>query len=381
MGVRYSGINTSFTRSPVGYVSGTKPKVSAKFLFQCSTQNPPSKIWIRGTHEKLNSGDVRYFFAPKEVQFSIGTEIEYPTTESDKAFLANKINHYDYNFIIKWEYSLSSNGPWKFAGESVNPVYVTLKPPISKNPGNGYDYFQTLIHIGCKYGVGSSSYTSMFFKIRNYFNARNVLRCDQIPMQYYGFWTCVNITTRSLIGANDGQCGSWARLFIDIFKMQGFQTTNNYIIIKPKNDNGFYVKTWKFSDNPGSSGNPNNPYLNRSFVPSSSNVYEPYFPTGGFNWQVSSNPESPQVTDDTPGSSPLPGQNNPHPQSRFGNHQFIKMFGIYYDPSYGVSYSDISKIDEAVGAFFNINNKGANFEDWVRKNPSGIDIDLEVMSY
>ena len=374
-------IQQSQTKSPVAYVSGTKPKVSAKFKFICTNPNPPAKIWIRGTHEKLDANDVKFSFEAKEVPFVIGADIEYPSTLSDKAFTANRVNFYDYDFNIKWEYSLSSAGPWKPAGESVNPVYVTYKAPKPKNPSEGYDYFQTLLHHGCKYGEGSPTHASLYIKVRNYYSLKQVQRGDGFVLKYYDTWDCGNLTTQQLLATGNGQCGAWAHMFIDVFKIQGYQSTENYCTIKPATGAGFYVKTWKFSSLPGASGNVKYPYLNQSHFPETGQYPDPILFPQGYNWQFGFSPETPQVRDDVTGASPLGGQNNAHPKSRFSNHQFVRMFTQYYDPSYGVTYSNTAAMDAAMSGYVILGKFGGYWADFVRANPAGVDVTLTLSDY
>jgi len=69
-----------------------------------------------------------------------------------------------------------------------------------------------------------------------------------------------------------------------------------------------------------------------------------------------------------------PGQNNSMPASFFNNHQLIKYGNKYYDPSYGVIYESVQKIDETLSGFYN----KPLFEDeiYFRKNPSGVQIEF-----
>ncbi len=146
-------------------------------------------------------------------------------------------------------------------------------------------------------------------------------------------YNCSNVTTADLLAKGDGQCGAWAKLFIDMRKVQGIDDLNEYVIFEPIIDDGFIVKNWSFSG-PGSSGIASHPYLN---IPDSPIV----LPTS-YNWKFAE-------VNDEPG---IPGQGNPNPASLFSNHQVV-ISGQYYDPSYGLKHASLEEIDDnAIDGFY-----------------------------
>ena len=253
------------------------------------------------------------------------------------------------------------------------PIWCDISPsikltPKAENQTNPYDYlwYHTLLHIGCEKGSGATDISTLFSGVWNHIKNRNVTRAhDGAALQYYGSWVCQNFTTGALIKNKDGQCGAWAAFLLDILKAQGFQETINYFQITPMPDfgDGFYVKTWSFSG-AGTSGDSEFPFLNVW------SAEPPYFvPTGPFDWSYA------EVTE----TSPLPGQNQPSPQSRFLNHQFARVLGQYYDPSYGVQYPSQSNglpdADGAISAFYKEEDWPSNIPpkaDFIRTNPTGV---------
>jgi hypothetical protein len=304
---------------------------------------------------------------------STGLVIEYPATTASTA-LPNSIRYFP-QYKIDWKVSFNSGTTWLDAGSSVNPLYVTLAFPLAEIPAP-YDYlwYHTMLHIGCEKGSGATDIATLFASVWNHVKNRNVTRAhDGATLQYYGSWVCQNITTGALIKNKDGQCGAWAAFLLDILKTQGFQETNNYFFISPTAGfgEGFYVKTWTFSGS-GTSGDANFPYLNRW------GASPPFAPTGPFIWYL------PEVTE----TAPSPGQNQPSPQSRFGNHQFTRVLGEYYDPAYGVKYpsqpNGFPDADGAIGAFILEEDWLSNSPpkaDLVRTNPAGIQHDITYGTY
>jgi hypothetical protein len=374
-------IKASNTQSPVAYVSGTKSTVSAIFRFMCEgSGSHPANIWIRGKHKKLNATDTEFNYIKKQVPFGVGVDVTYPATAADKIFTANKVDFYNYDYNITWEYSISGSdtGSWISAGESKSPIYITFKAPKDESPADGYMWFQTLLHHACVHAKGQITDFAIYKKVRDYYKGKAVTRGDGHILKYYGIWIVDNTTTASLIKNGDGQCGSWASMFIDVLKTQGIQSPNNYTTIESTTMfEGFYVKTWKAVTATGSTGNSNYPFLN---IWKEILSMQPITLTG-YSWVVSTSPGSPEVKE----LLPLDGQNNPTPNSRFGNHQFVKMFSEYFDPSYGVIYTNTTDMDNALTHLFRISPfvhpDGVGKADFIRKNPTGVNIIPTNTSY
>ena len=201
---------------------------------------------------------------------------------------------------------------------------------------------------------------------------------------YYASYTCGNVTTASLLANEDGQCGAWAKFFIDMRKVQGIDDTDEYVIFEPISDDGFIVKNWTFTGT-GSSGHPTHAYLN---LPDS-----PLIGAASYNWKFA------EVTD----AAGIPGQCNANPASLFNNRQVV-ISGQYYDPSYGVQHASLQDIaDTAIDGFYigpgtypvdeptvnlDLNGDGDKTDLGVnttvilfRKNPAGLDIKETKVNY
>lgn len=362
-------VASSNTRSPVGYVRNTKPKVTARFTFNCN--KPPQQILVRGDVDGQTG-----VYPQKTV--STGLVIEYPATVAATA-LPNTVRYFP-QYKIDWKVSFNGGSTWLDAGSSVNPLYVTLAFPLAEIPApTDYLWYQTLLHIGCEKGSGATDIATLLTGVWNYVKNRSVTRAhDNAALQYYGSWACTNTTTGALIKYKDGQCGAWTKFLLDILKIQGFQETGNYWIITPiygsTGEFGFYVKTWAFAPT-GTSGIPDFPFLNRW----GSSTFPYNLPNGPYNWI------SPEVTE----TAPSPGQNQPSPLSRFNNHQFAKILGEYYDPAYGENYPiqsislPLPNADGALSAYYIAGLLPPNTfpVDAVRSNPPGIQHNSSGYSY
>ncbi len=215
-------------------------------------------------------------------------------------------------------------------------IYVTLGPP------NAGSLYETVIHQGCTNAKDLTDSNSVIAAIWSEFTDRMVKRkskdgynnTDGTQLTYYQNWNCINTSTQALLANSDGQCGSWAKFFIDIMGGQGINHTNEYILFQHMDATGlqdfgigFIVKNWTFSSSGGTSGLIDDPYLN---IPNS-----PLTGQQSYNWTYTE-------VDDVIG---LPGQGTPNPASLFSNHQVVKLGTQYYDPSYGAMYTSLADID------------------------------------
>ena len=222
---------------------------------------------------------------------------------------------------VAWSFSLDKGTNWFVACTNENPVYVTLGEPLTTA------LYHTLVHLGCSNAAGETTEAGCTAKIWADFTDRDVRRVDGTQLTYYGSWQCQNVTTASLLATGDGQCGAWARFFLDIRKVQGITESQHFVEIKPKNSanaDGFIVKNWHFNGN-GTSGVSGYPYFN---VPDAST----FSGTASYSWKYAEVVDAPGV----------PGQGNPNPASFFARH-FVMIGGEIYDPSYGQKYTSIAE--------------------------------------
>ena len=281
------------------------------------------------------------------------------------------------SFPIAWSFSLDKGTNWFPVGASDNPVYVTLGDPLTTT-------YHTLVHLGCSNAAGETTVAGCTARIWADFTDRDVRRVDGTQLTYYGSWQCQNVTTAELLAEGDGQCGAWANFFIDMRKVQGIDSPDEYVTIRPAPPSGIpqqyarlLCKNWNFAGI-GSSGSVVYPYLN---LPDT-----PYLGDAQYFWKFA------EVTD----AMGMPGQGNPNPASFFQNHQ-VFIDGEYYDPSYGVKHSSIQDWEDdmiagyAIGPLsrpvdepivgMDLNGDGDSNDlqvdatvFWIRTNPPGSDV-------
>ena len=299
-------------------------------------------------------------------------------------------------FDVAWEFSASVDAAgdpvYVDAGTSHNRMYVVLDDPdLPYMTSPGYfggvtiPMWETLVHLGTVGAEGTSNVDDAIVGVWNQFGTNNAptdvstvglpvggLAADQPvshELSYYEDYRCSAVTSEALLRTHDGQCGSWAELFINTLQSQGINQSDEYVEVRPLDpaDDGFIVQDWDFSAIPSGAGT--HPWENSSSgVDSVANLYAP--PSyNSYAWLP-----GPDVTDDTG----VPGQNTANPASIFNNHQFVRLTVAgdtkYYDPSYGVEYSSIQDLDDSylAGFYFSTYDAVTDVSTWhFRKNVIG----------
>ena len=304
----------------------------------------------------------------------IGKMVKISGKAANRAF-PNHVKHYD-NFVLSWEISFDGKTTWQTVGASSNDVYLTLKDPAV------LPLHHTLVHIGSSIepsvgGTGVDAEDDLIDAVWDEYTDKSVSRVDGTQLTYYKSYVCRNKGTVALLKHGDGQCGSWAKFFLDVLKAQGIVRTNNYVIVKSLKyltiGEGILIKNWSFIGQ-GSSGHPDLKWINvadgdMNFPPVQGPANNSYV------WDTF------EVRDDT-GEA---GQGNDNPASLFYNHQFVQLtvHGTtkFYDPSYGITYTSLIDFDDNhLAGFFAIpQNNPPNKTRYVfRKNPNGLDIAAEI---
>ncbi len=162
------------------------------------------------------------------------------------------------------------------------------------------------------------------------------------PLTYWQNWNGPADSPDGLVLNEDGRCGAWAGLFVDVLRAWGgnfnYQANLKQIVIDDQNTpvqaTAFQVRNWAF-------GNPNvlvpppprlAGYLWYNEVGDPfqlNNAPQNAPPNWRFNWQG-----QPAVT--YLGGS---AQNNDNPLGGFLDHVVVRIGNIIYDPSYGVTYA------------------------------------------
>lgn len=218
------------------------------------------------------------------------------------------------------------------------------------------------MYATCSSANGCTSDAAVISSIWSCFAGCRFTRKDGVALAYYKSFTNDASTVRRLLETADGKCGAWADLLRFSLLAQGIDSVKTVLYPLRCNGvnngvNGFAVKTWTFDGN-GTSGDVIFPYLNKANIP--------LVRDAGYNWG-----DIHEVNYDTG----VRGQNNERPASLFQNHVVIWKGGMYYDPSYGLTYSDLVDFEANLSGFYKdiINSDGRSI--LFQKNPEGLQID------
>lgn len=295
-------------KSPVAYVSGTAPSVSASFTFQCT--NAPAFVHIKG-----EASDSITFPAQKVVLSSTSTgnyKLEYPETSGSHVFKKEVVRFFK-PFIINWQISFDNGTSWRTIGETQNTLYVTYKTPQAE--GGDFAWFHTVYDLSCRNATDKSNEKDIIAGIWTEFTDQIVLNYNNDSLFYYKNLSTPYVTLAQLLKFRDAECYTFAQLFLASIKIQGIVRTNNYIYIEAKGNacgyavDRFLVKNWSFNTT--------------STAPCSS-----------FNYKNTGTKKLPGI----------PGSCTKTPASHFANHQIAKIDGVYYDPSYGTTASTLNEL-------------------------------------
>jgi hypothetical protein len=377
--------NSPLTSKAVGYVSGSKMSISAKFI--CTTQS--CQVGVVGIRAEIIGGGEVFNLPITVIKLEQEGVYKLFIAEIEEEFLPLVVKYYD--FQIKWYFlsdleSLSNEE--EYIGTTLAKVYVTHKRPIQgfgtmslSNPATQEEattFYQTCLDISCKEADGKSSTDIIVQSIFNKFQSHCVAKYPgNICMKYWGNDNplssgCRGI--RGLLAFNDANCGEWAELFIDMIKLQGIDrckiglvgygddeesspqgyptaisTMNGSSIgmlnaevidffgiddaanVTPANLNGyFFVNYWNF--------NISNRFYYYFTGPGSDFPYEGASPEEFIVNTIGKEIRGADVTG-------VVAQGNDNPKSFFYDHATVEYFKdngstVIYDPSYGTPYAN-----------------------------------------
>lgn len=317
-------------QEPVAYVSGMTPEIEVDFKFTCA--DAPDSVTVMGV-----APDGMEFPAIKVLVTSLGGgeySFSYPNTAADAAFTAAESRFFA-PFSIGWDVSFDDGVNWKNADSTKNTMYVTHNTPMSET--GDFKYWRTVYDIACRNTDGLDTETDVIAGIWTDFTDQEMLTWDGDSLKYYNPMYSFNVTLSSLLQFRNAQCYTYSKLFLSTIKIQGIVRTSNYVNITPIGNtvcsntvNRFLVKNWSFGTPTAGGECADFPYKNTytSLLP---------FPYTSYNF----------ITEEVSDEDGLAGQGSANPSSYFNNHQIALIDGVYYDPSYGVTYPSIAAIPAA----------------------------------
>jgi hypothetical protein len=218
-------------------------------------------------------------------------------------------------------------------------VYVTLAAPLPMS-----ETVMPLSAVKLAIGSGATDQTQAIQNAWQQFALpANVSGWDGRPFIYYPsgtpFLGCATSALLLLTTPTGGaRCGAFAQFFQDVLAVNGISSVN--ITVTPATDTFMLVKNWSFANPPDF---PKNGAWEWSFISSPQN------PPGGENEMIPPpNPDAPTVYGNMTSGIGVPGQNSPTPSEKVHyNHAIvcIPATGIFYDPSYGLTYTGPSDFE------------------------------------
>ena len=234
--------------------------------------------------------------------------------------------------IINWRHSIDGGSSWRSDISSMAPVYVTLATPT-------LPIYHTTVHLAV-HSDGATTSQSALEKTWAQFgdgnNPNNVKDWSgENCLSYYPsgvpFQGCALRSLDQLLATGAGRCGSFAILFQNVLAVNGIAST--LIIAEPVNsagELGMAIKEWGFYDSPRSFAGYPYPY---KFESTETNSAGQIVPNGMVPYLSSYGDIS-----NLYGAS---GQNTSTPSEKiFPDHAIVYVGSTYYDPSYGLTYTD-----------------------------------------
>ncbi|MDD5569825.1 MAG: hypothetical protein PHD97_01565 [Bacteroidales bacterium] len=320
-------LSGSTTKSPVAYVSGVAPVVSAVLTITCDSV--PDSVLVRG-----QASDLIQFPSVRVAVASSATtthDIIYPATSGSHVFTAGIVRFFK-PFSVIWEISFDNGITWRTVGTTENTLYVTRSAPQTET--SEFKWFHTVYDLSCRNAENKNLDADIVSSVWSEFTDHVVLNYNGDSLFYYKIMNSPNVTLSTLLKYKDAECYTFAQLFLAAIKIQGVVRTNNYVYITPVGNtvcgytvNRFLVKTWTFGTPSAAATCTDFPYKN---------TYTTLFNAqyNAYNF----------ITADVTDSVGIPGSCTANPSSYFNNHQIAKIDGVYYDACYGVTFPALSAI-------------------------------------
>jgi len=255
--------------------------------------------------------------------------------EASHAF-RDTVWHYD-DFAVRWQIRVPGGG-WRELGTSRNDIYLTLAEAFDDDP-----LPHTLVHIGSKYGSGSTTRDELMKQVWTYFQTLRVSRQDEThrigsrdleqvggPFRYWSKY----VESGNLWLAGSVNCGSVSELFLASLAVQGVQEKSNLLrFLSPE---AIVVNQWTTNGKPLVRGNALYDALIYNYV-GHADDFSRDDKVNGNNTGYNISPSS-QLLD----AAGTKGQNSDNPVSIFFGHTLVQLTIAgkvrWLDPSYGVEY-------------------------------------------
>ena len=344
---------TPVTNYPVCYTRNTTMTVQPLFVVVPASFSGP--VLVKG----ISSG-------PK---LPVKNTLPSPLMESTTKF-AKKVDFLN-PMTIDWQCSLDNGKHWHDIATSANKVYVTLNDPTCAT------LFHTVVHLACS-KTGATDANAAVANTWSLFSTgsgpKDVQAWDGYKLTYYAEGipyyappdhSGPQITTAGLLNVGNGQCTAWQALLHDTFGANGIAAT--YIEAHASDPSlWFLVKDWTFYNDPLYASEPEFKWL-----------FEIGKNTAGEESMVPAPVEAgkgPNDYGDLTSQTTLWGQNSRPPSEKFFHqHQILLFNGIYYDPSYGCTYTNAHDFEtKAIAGYALLKNTLVVKDFYKVRKPNGI---------
>lgn len=320
--------------SPVVAVAGSPIAVCLECNVYVVTPGP---VWIYG----LCYNPLMTFGSSNFVENTAVCGFCLTSSNSLRSGLARTVNPLQ----ISWWYYATNNPNWAPLGTTTNLMYVTLGNPQPDPDTGRFPTYRTVMQTACEMNrIGRDNVVAAIWQ--HFAGPANITTWDGRALYYYQTnTTCSQCVTdlQHLLVQTNGNCHAFQNFLEDCLLVHGLWTESGvwtnyqYVTVYASRANSpedvnFLVNNWG-TNNAGTSGNTNYPW--QIFT----TLNPPYY------FEMVPVPYPPDGYGDLTSLTGVAGQNSATPSEKvFYNHQFLVYYTtaggkIYYDPSYGITYS------------------------------------------
>ena len=400
-GKDYNAPHYEKTRNkPVAFLKGSKMTVSAKIKLREKFSDDKELIVRLRLNDYIDSAETHTFIIPSEnisitkttfyQQINI-TDFEIDVTLPNHVYFKEEFE-ITFDAVIK-DKSIGIDDVeeewWTQVGKTRNDLYVLFGRPHEVGTLFESVLFMTCRNLQVQAAVSQETLLSGIWSLFNssvVVNRELVIKKgksssnDHVLLKYYNPHNTQVTNAKMLLKSDgNGQCGSFASLFIEMLLAHGYPYNDIKFVFYGLNKYweghpcGFLVKNWTFS-----STGTSNEINGISFTHTNVNRNDGANSHGFSITEVS----------DAPG---VAGQNSSNPASFFGNHQIVGIGSnnnmVYYDPSYGEKYESELEIKNSIdGVYYSsytVVNGLPKYTFYIKKREamSVLEIELVPMTY
>jgi hypothetical protein len=313
-----------YVGDPIAYQAGKKMKLKAMFkLAKAAVQGDKARVKVDGNEGyDLDLAKLKYDNKTMKAELE-GSSVKI-------SFPKDTINYYG-PMSLKWSVALDGKS-FEDAGNSANPVYVTLGEPNPQAPPTlpgvpppaavpPFPPLVTVVDLATRglQGLRASPKKAIFDAIWGKFPALKVTTFGGKDLRYWGVLSTIDLdplpddyfSTEGLVKNVDGRCGSWQIFFTEVLRVQGIAEAHPAEIT---------------------------PMPMSGYGPAESGIL-----VGPGRWEVDVTPTTCRLGI----KSYSPAQSNLTPGSaRFRNHAVVCYEKRIYDPSYGREFNNLTEWEQ-----------------------------------